>query len=380
MSHAALDPRHTLFTGLLHHLARKETAKVREDFFTAALTAVLREDLTFARVMLVTLNAGKAKLYGHTISRATVTVVGRTKVVYRHGGQLRTALPDLVLRLSSPGRSDADRHVAIEVKLGAPDGVTSDGIAQLPKYLRALNVDRVAYVRGHARTVARAVRGHARFLRPADRRDHFLWSDFHALFVAGASRRTAPILHRGMLGLLEHEGLLPEHPLLPHLHAAADPTKRAEARSKFRDYWRETRAAFLQSHPRGEDEGWIIREPKSNGTMWWGIGDRRVWKVGFDPYQAPGALRLWVYVSSAKVARRLAENLADSLVEQNRAWRGVAVRVAESVNDGVLISVPYASLLARLSPRQAKAGGIGRRLRAFCEAALTTAIALAAKP
>ena len=329
------EPYLDLFTGLLRWSDNKEALTVRENFFTAALIGVLNEDQIFARAFVQRL-CGERKRFGpHSIAHSKISLQPRIARTASVNGQQLRCYPDLTLVIDSgAGRP---KRLQVEVKLGAPEGKRLGGPSQLAKYLALGSKDHLAYIRGYPQRVENSVLQHRLYRRPANRREHFLWSDFFPLVEEGSRRLRTGALHRGLLGLMKAQGFAPLDTRLPDLYGPH--SKKAER--IFQPLWNSLHGVLT-----AEGSKWVCNPPKANAVMWvesWDYG----LKLEFNPARIPGALRIWVSVNTGSQRKRVQQSLLDRLPGKLAAsWPGIAIHdPGKSTYPAVNISIPFRSVL-----------------------------------
>ena len=335
---AKAEPYLDLFTGLLRWSDNKEALIVRENFFTAALLGVLNEDRIFARAFVKRL-CGERKRFGpHSIAHSEISLEPRKARTASLKGEQFRCYPDITLVVSSS--SGRPKRLQVEVKLGAPEGKKAGSPSQLAKYLAFGSRDNLGYIRGYPQPVERVVLTNPLYLRPKNRREHFLWSDFFPLVEEGSKRLRTGALHRGLLGLMKAQGFAPLDDRLPDLYGAHAERERLI----FQPLWNSLHAAL-----NAKGSKWVCLPPKTNATMWASSLDGL--KLEFNPTRVPGALRIWVSVKSGSRQRALQHALLERLPGKlGTTWPGIAIHdPGKSTYPAVNITIPFRSVLGRAS-------------------------------
>lgn len=233
-----------------------------EDFFTECLAATLREDLSLARASLETICGPEVE--GVRIADSRIDI--DTQV------QFRGSCIDMVFNL------DNNISVGVENKLWSPEGP-----GQLSRYLK-LPLDALAFVTGYYATVSPTVLENPRYLKPAKRRDHFMWQDFYEDLRIHAERGPRPCLTDSLLGLFEHLGFAPPHPEIDDLHPDEDVD--GQDKRNFAKLWEPTRQGL-------RERGWKTIRPSYIAELYveQGSSKRLEWAY-LDPIWQRGSLRI----------------------------------------------------------------------------------------
>lgn len=317
-----------LFVRLWNTVAKREDAHIRENFFSECVAGVLNADLELARAFARTLNRGRDRIGGTSISRSDVRVIPQFFCL----SQARRCYVDLRLEIGK-------QAIGIEVKLDAPEGSLPSGDRQIEKYLQIRQLTHVAYITGYHTDVEPSVkRRRTRYLKPLDR-DHFLWSDIYPIVLAASRRRTAPQLHQALLELFHARHLEPSHPELPDLSTV-------EGRREFRSFWLLTRKRLGRRYD-------VVAPTRINATTYaWSYDNSNAWKIALEPAFNPGLLKIWLYMRSRSAQDESLRNLRSLFNKDVRALRGATAerRVGTGIaKAGIAVWLPYRFIFPRTS-------------------------------
>lgn len=325
----------TLFVRLWNSVASRQDAEVRENFFSECVSGVLNADAALTKAFVRSLNQGRDRIAGTSISRAPVRVIPQ----YTCDSNGRRCFVDLRIDVGS------NLRIGVETKLDAPEGSHSSGDRQLVKYLGIRSLTHIAFVTANASKVEKKVlRSKKRYLRPPGKRQHFLWSDFYPSIRAAAQRRTAPHLAQALLELFHARHLEPAHPDLPDFGTP-------EGRAQFRPLWGATRVALLKKYEH-------VARPKITGTMMsWNTHGRGAWKMELSPALYPGVLRIWLYMENRKSRDKTVQNLVRLFESRGGPFRGATAEPRQGKGYsswGINVFIPYRSIFPRRSSDQSK--------------------------
>jgi hypothetical protein len=333
-----------LFVNLLRRTPDHDDVTVRENFLTEAIAGLLAEDRVFARDFTALLFSGGSRRR----PRSRLVGIATQRSHYGSATEPRSQI-DLQLEF-------ANFTVAVEVKIGAPEGKTSNGRRQLESHCRLKTVDAVTMISGYLQGGDFGSLG-TKYLVPANGRGYFLWADVYPLLLAGAKRRGAPALHRAALGLFEYLNFEPHHKSVGDLNDP-DAEARHANRARFRAYWAETYSMLdsLGANP---------SPPRSSCEMLTYNLDRRAWKIWLDPRHVPGSLRVWFNLHRKSDVPRVISDLRRAA----KSTRVIVFAPKESTWPAVDLRIPFQVLFPRKAAEGSRGQRIARVLRPLIEAA-----------
>ena len=203
---------------------------------------------------------------------------------------------------------DGGKTIGVENKPESPEGDD-----QLVRYL-ALGFSRLAFITGYYASVAPKVLQHKRYLRPADKREHFLWSDFYQLLDERIEVEPAAVLTRALRELFAYLGFDPPKPEIGDLRDS-HPERSRGNRQNFAKLWEPTRAGL-------RERGWTRITPGSIAELYVSKGAaKRVQKAWLDPTWTRGNLRVRFTPNRGVTAEEIERLLAATELPQRNAVR-----------------------------------------------------------
>jgi hypothetical protein len=343
-----------IFISQLRALPDHEKHAVRENFLTACFVAALAASPALRRRTVVRL-VGGATWKRHRLSASSILVGAQVRHERPRQGGERTSIIDLVFEVNGRHR------IGVEVKLGAPEGVDSDGRKQLERYLALPELDAVAYLTrdetGVPPTVLAAASRRGRYLVPRGAsgqmlRQHFLWGDVYGdVEVLTRGRNASPVVI-ALEKLLADLGVQPVHPLIGDLGGGQTIVEVPAA-------VRENRIRLQEAMLGVRDNlgnGWETTEngPRTNGTLYlWREDDAApgLYRVRVSFGHTPGLMRFSVEAAQREAGRALRAKLVHSVLggiddDFGRELHPVVYYPTKTMRPTVDISIPLLTLLA----------------------------------